>query len=90
MAFRKVTVPSPEDPKQMVDAYEIPVEASDERWSDIRLADGAVFKVKVNVVQVARLIGRTDASGKPVYVMNAQPAVAVVTMGEDAAKDSSV
>lgn len=81
MEFRKTSVPSPEDPAKLVEGFDIPIDESIERYSEVTLVDGTVFRVKVNVVQVVRLDDKYDDQGNPVYFINGHPAVAVVSYG---------
>lgn len=83
MEYKTVSLPSPENPGVMVDALDIPVTESIERWSELHLADGSIFRVKVNVISVARLVNKVDANGKPIYVINGQPAVAMIASGKE-------
>ena len=86
MEFRKVLVPSPEDPSKMVEGHDIPVAESTERWSEITLQDGTVFRAKINVSSAIKLTGRLDAQGNPVYMINAAPVVAMVPRGDNQPK----
>lgn len=89
MEFRKTSVPSPEDPNVQVEGLDIPVAESVERWSEVHLVDGTVFRVKLNVISVVRLLDRYDEHGNPVYFINGHPAVAMVTLGESTKKAGS-
>jgi len=88
MAFRKVSVPLPEDPSTMVDGYDVPVAESTERWSDIRLEDGTTFRAKINIVSAIRLIDKLDAQGKPVFLINAAPMITMGIPGSELSKDA--
>lgn len=84
--YKKVQVPTPNGVK---DALEIPVEESLERWSDITLADGTIFRCKMTVVSIARIEGQYDELGQPVYIMNAQPTIALLHTPEALKKKGS-
>jgi hypothetical protein len=43
-----------------------------ERWSDIKLEDGSVLKVKATPTAVHRLDSQKSAAGRPVYTVNTQ------------------
>lgn len=57
-----------------------PVEVSEstERWSDYTLEDGTKVKIKPVLISIDRVVGEFDALGNPVYVVSAQPVMAVV------------
>jgi len=82
MEFRKVSVPSPENPNVQTEGLDIPVAESIEKWSEIRLEDGTVFRAKIIIGNVVRISDRFDAQGKPVYFINAQPSISIVEYGE--------
>jgi hypothetical protein len=63
---------------QLVDGFEVPVEESTERWSEFRLEDGTIFKIKTTVVSAVRVEGQFDTQGNPTYVMNMTPVMAIV------------
>lgn len=74
MAPRKIKIPYGN--KGMVNATEIIVEESNERWSDVTLADGTKLKVKSSVISAARVDGEYDPpTGNPVYVLNMTPTI---------------
>jgi hypothetical protein len=80
MAERKVQVPWM---GKTMDGVEVPVEESTERWSEIKLEDGTIIRVKQSVAQVIRVDGQYDAEGNPLYVVKSSPAVAIVHVDED-------
>jgi hypothetical protein len=63
---------------ETVDAFEVPIEESTDRWSEIKLEDGAVFRVKMNFISVTRVPGKWDPQGNPFYTLNMAPVVALV------------
>ena len=79
MAERKVQVPFM---GKIVDGVEVPVEESTERWSEIKLEDGTMIRVKQSVASVIRVDGTYDAEGNPLYVVRSAPSVAVVHVDE--------
>ena len=64
----KVTVPglSPTP----LDGSEVPIAESTERWTELRLEDGSVLRLKPNVFKVTRVDDRWDAEGNPIYAIN--------------------
>lgn len=61
-------------------AYDtVPVEVmeSTERWCEYTLSDGSVVKVKPVLTEISLVVGQQDPFGNPVYVISAQPVVAV-------------
>lgn len=70
--------------KGMVDATEIPIEESNEKWSDVKLQDGAHLRVKSSVINAVRVDGQYDpATGNPVYVLNMTPTMIYVDIPEN-------
>jgi hypothetical protein len=51
----------------LVDAVEVPVVESTERWSDVTLTDGSVLRIKASVLGAVRVDGRYDQEGNPIY-----------------------
>ena len=45
---------------------------STERFSELRLEDGTVIKIKPSVITVTRLYDQWDAENNPVYVLRSQ------------------
>lgn len=88
MAFRKVSVPAPEDPSKTVDGYDIPVAESIERWSEVKLEDGMTLRAKISIVGAIKLTDRVDAQGNPVYLLNAAPIITMGAPGSNTTKDA--
>jgi hypothetical protein len=63
---------------QMVDGMEVPVEESTERWSEVKLEDGTIMRVKMIVISVVRINEQYDPQGNPMYLTNMAPTVAIV------------
>lgn len=74
---------------KMVDGMEVPVDESTERWSDVKLADGTVLRVKQTVASVIRIEGQYDAEGNPIYVVKSAPAIAVMHVEQVLRKPTS-
>jgi hypothetical protein len=60
-----------------VDATEVQVSESSERWSEFTLEDGTVLRVKMAVMSAVRLDDRYDPEGNPLYSLNFAPIVGV-------------
>lgn len=73
MAERKIKVPFP-DPNApggvtMVDGNEVAVTESTERWTELRIEDGTVMRIKPNVLSAIRIADRFDNEGNPMYAI---------------------
>jgi hypothetical protein len=62
-----------------VDAWDVPIQESTERWTEIKLEDGAVLRLKVVVSNVYRVEGRTDDQGNPMYAVRSTNALVTVS-----------
>lgn len=67
---------------QEVDAFEVPVDESSERWSEFKLEDGTIFRVKMSVLTVHRVPHMWDPQGNPFYMMNLAPVIAIIESPE--------
>jgi hypothetical protein len=67
---------------QEVDAFEVPVEESTERWSELKLEDGTILRVKINVIAIHRVPEMWDPQGNPFYVLNMAPVIAILESPE--------
>lgn len=66
-----------------LEATDVAVIESVERFSEIRLDDGTTLRIKPAIVQVFRANDRWDGDGNPVYVVRSQNVLSVL----DAAKE---
>lgn len=64
----KVTVPSLSPTP--LEGYEVPISESTEKWTEIKLEDGSVLRLKPNVFKVTRVDDKWDAEGNPIYAVN--------------------
>jgi hypothetical protein len=80
MSERRVTVTLPSG--ENVEAAEVEVEESTERWSEFRLRDGTILRGKVTILSVTRVDGHYDPQGNPMYQMNISPVMAVSNVPE--------
>jgi hypothetical protein len=80
MVERKVMMPSPTG--QMAEGFEVQVNETTERWSDIKLEDGTELRVKTTVLSAVRFPGQWDNEGHPMYMLKTAPVVALVSSPE--------
>ena len=59
----------------LVEGVQIQVLESVERWSEIKLEDGTVLRIKPVVMSVTRIDGRYDNEGNPMYAVQAGQAM---------------
>lgn len=62
---------------RIVDGFEVPVVESTERWTEVKLEDGSVVRVKPSVISAIRVIGEYDADGNPMYALKAGNAMVI-------------
>jgi hypothetical protein len=67
---------------KVVDAFEVPLEESTERWSEFKLEDGTIFRAKMNVIGIVRVPEMWDPQGNPFYLFNMTPIVAIIEAPE--------
>ena len=58
---------------QFKDAELVEVMNANEPWTTYELSDGSVFKVKVVMSEIWRLVGEFDADGNPAYFFKMSP-----------------
>ena len=63
----------------MVDATDVAVNESTERWTDIKLADGTEIRIKTVVLGVLRLEAQFDPDGNPMYQVKANQVMTVTS-----------
>ena len=51
----------------LVDATEVAVTESTERWTDVQLSDGSTLRIKPVVLGAVRIDNQYDAEGNPLY-----------------------
>ena len=78
---RKVKVAMPPDGK-LVEGLEVPVVESTERWTEVKLEDGTVLRIKPTVVSAIRIPGQYDQDGNPMYALKAANAMMVAEAPE--------
>ena len=67
---RKVKIPMPPDGK-IVEGFEVPVVESTERWTEVKLEDGSILRIKPSVMSAIRVTGQFDNDGNPMYALKA-------------------
>jgi hypothetical protein len=77
VADRKRKIPLPG--VGMVDAVDVGVAESTEKWSEVKLDDGSIIRVKLAVVGALRVEGHHDPEGNPMYSLKANPVMTVVS-----------
>jgi hypothetical protein len=75
MAERKVRVMH--DGKE-VDAFDVPIKESSDKWSEYVLDDGTVIRIKLSLISAARVPGSYDNLGYPAYATVVTPTLVVV------------
>jgi hypothetical protein len=73
---------------KMVDAFDVPVGESIERWCEFTLEDGTVIRAKTGLLSVARLKDEYDEQGKPIYVLNLSGTIIVASVPDTLLKKS--
>jgi len=62
-----------------VDAVEVGLTESVERWTELKLEDGSVLRIKPVVTTVLRLEGKYDAQDNPMYAIQAAQTMTLVS-----------
>ena len=88
MAEKKVKVQIPGQPGP-VDAVEVSVAESTERWTEVQLEDGSVVRLKPVVVGAIRVEGQYDQDGNPVYSLKVNQIMVVASAPEHLRKGGS-
>lgn len=55
----------------LVDAVEVEITESSERWTEVKLADGTTIRTKPVILTVYRVDGHYDQEGNPIYQIKA-------------------
>jgi len=63
----KINFPPPAGP--LVDATDVPVKESTERWTEIVLEDGSTIRIKPTILGAVRVEGQYDQEGNPMYLV---------------------
>ena len=81
MPERKTTILIPPD-NRSVEALDVPIDSSTERWSELTLEDGSILRVKPVIAGVARVPSQYDPDGNPLYVLRGSIMMSVVEVPE--------
>ena len=79
---RKVKIPMPPTGAQ-VDGFEVPVVESTERWTEVKLEDGTVLRVKASILSAVRVPGQFDNDGNPMYALRSNVQMIVAEARDD-------
>lgn len=66
-------------PNGVFDGNEVAISESTERWSDIKLEDGTVLRLKPSVFSAIRIDGQYDQDGNPMYAVKSTNAMVIVS-----------
>jgi hypothetical protein len=67
---------------KMVDGMEVPIEESNEKWSEFKFEDGTIIRAKISLLQAVRVDGEYDPAGNPTYAINMAPTIAIIEVPE--------
>jgi hypothetical protein len=81
MSERRVRVQIPPN-NEAVDGVEVAVDEALEKWSEVRLTDGSVIRVKLTVASAVRIEGRWDQDGNPLYIIRGAQTMVVSSSPE--------
>jgi hypothetical protein len=72
----------------MIDAQEVDVTESTDRWCEYRLEDGSVIRAKPVIASFVRLDGVFDHDGNPLYGMRGSMNHLIVSVPDNLKKKS--
>ena len=78
MAERRVKINFPLPNSPLRDGSEVPIRESTEKWTEVTLEDGTVFRVKLAVLGAVRIDNEYDQDGNPAYSLRMNPMIATV------------
>jgi hypothetical protein len=61
---------------------------STEKWTEVKLEDGTIIRIKPNVMMAVRIDGQYDAEGHPMYALKTNQTVTIVSSPEHLRKVS--
>ena len=74
---RPTKVPTPDG--KTLDGFEVPVVESTERWTEVKLEDGSVLRIKPSILSAIRVPGQYDPEGNPMYALKAMNTMVVAS-----------
>lgn len=86
---RRVKIPAGPN-GQAVEGFEVPILESTERWTEIKLEDGSVLRIKPSIISAIRIPGTWDQDGNPSYVLKATNSMMVAEAAEKFKKGADV
>jgi hypothetical protein len=81
---RSVTVTTL-DGRQMT-GVDVPVDEITERWTEIKLSDGTIMRIKQTIGQVIRVPGEWDSEGNPIYIVKVAPITTLISTPDELRK----
>ena len=66
----------------LLDGAEVPVTETTERWSEVRLEDGTVLRLKPVFISAVRIDNKYDKEGNPVYSIKVNQIMVVASAPE--------
>lgn len=79
MPEQKVKVPFVGAPNGVAEGTEVQILETTERWSEVKLQDGVVLRIKPTVLNAVRLNGLYDQEGNPLYALRSSILTATVS-----------
>ena len=79
---RKVKIQGPPG-QPSLEGYDVPIVESTERWTEVKLEDGSVLRVKASILSAIRVPGQYDADGNPMYALKSNVAMIVADAPEN-------
>ena len=73
----------------LVDAIEVAVTESTERWTEVRLEDGSLLRIKPVLLSAVRVENQFDQDGNPIYQVKVNQVMTVTDVAEHLRKGAS-
>ncbi len=67
-------------PQGVLEGVDVPIKEATEKWSEVMLSDGAILRIKPNVLSVTRIDGKFDNDGNPLYVLQSNQMMTVTNV----------
>lgn len=64
----------------VLEGVDVAISETTEKWSEVTLADGAILRIKPNVLSVTRIDGKYDNDGNPLYVLHSNQIMTVTNV----------
>ena len=84
MEKHKRTVEYP--PGEQSQGVDVEIDEAIERPTELRLRDGAILRMRTNVVEVIRLDEKWNENGEPVYVIKSSNTVTAIEVPQELKK----